>query len=269
MNPLILLFLTSFVFGEKIECEGCKFVIGKIEEFVDSGKTIAEIEKYVDKICTVFHKYNDTCEKILNIGVEEIITLLVKFETPDKVCEQIGLCKKQITNTVECEGCKFIVNKIEQWIESGKTIEEIEKYVDKICFLFPKYNDTCAKFIDVGIKEIVELLIEFEDPETICKQIGICDKLSEVSIKCILCVEITGFIDQLVTENRTADYIKGSLESYCLFTPLRYDNCKEIVDKYVDKIIDSIKKKLDPTVVCKSIGLCEELNNMQYFVLSS
>lgn len=173
----------------------------------------------------------------------------------------IGYANEQNVNGIECEGCKFLVQSMENWIESGKTISEIEARLDKLCNLFPKYNDTCTKFVNAGIEEVIKLVMEFETADKVCAQIGMCKNyVREGLIECEICVQMMTYAKSLVTENKSIDYIKGVMDSYCLLIPMHYDYCKKKVNENIDKIIDMIKQKVSPADICKFIGLCDELN---------
>lgn len=74
---------------------------------------------------------------------------------------------------VECDTCCSLVGAVEVWLASNATEVEIEKYLDKVCKILP-YDDVCEILIETGVPELIEMLEEYETPQVVCTQLGMC-----------------------------------------------------------------------------------------------
>lgn len=159
---------------ETIECEGCELFVGAIEKWIAQNDTIIVIEKQIEKLCDLLPKYTSICSAIIKFGIPKLIIYLETLETPEKVCQQIGLCPKTIKGDVICEDCKYIVVAIEQWISSGATVSVIIKNLCKLCEMLPKYGDLCDELVYKMVPVIIQYIERKEPADLICKQIKLC-----------------------------------------------------------------------------------------------
>jgi hypothetical protein len=75
-----------------IQCEGCQLIIGAMKDWLADNTTITAIEHYLDWVCYLVPHYNTTCNYIIETGVPILIKFIEKYEKPETVCAQLGLC---------------------------------------------------------------------------------------------------------------------------------------------------------------------------------
>jgi hypothetical protein len=87
------------------------------------------------------------------------------------------------TNESLCSGCKFLITVVESFIAQNSTIGFIEKEIKLVCpYLQREYRDVCPLLIDQMAPEIVQVLLTRENPEVVCKMIGLCSAATTTDI---------------------------------------------------------------------------------------
>lgn len=78
------------------ECTICEFVVGEIDRFIEEGKTEQEILDELNKACKYFKKESEVeeCDDFLDSFAKLLITLIMKYETPEILCTQLHICKE-------------------------------------------------------------------------------------------------------------------------------------------------------------------------------
>lgn len=65
---------------------------------------------------------------------------------------------------------------IEDWIESNKTVTEIEELVDELCaILGDGFEEVCDAIVEIGVIKVIEWINVYENPTIVCQQLGLCD----------------------------------------------------------------------------------------------
>ncbi|KAM9983186.1 hypothetical protein ACTFIZ_005799 [Dictyostelium cf. discoideum] len=194
------------------ECEACQIVIGYVENLVlHSNKTQGEIEKELDKLCNmVSPRYKPTCDSIVSVYTTEIIQLILNKETPDLICKEIKVCvtewevnktklfskiaeialkeihsvaqkskspqliQNNLKSTTECEICQAFVSKLESYISTNKSEEEIMEDLDNACDYMKSFEQQCKQMVQDYVPELIEIMSTTEDPDKVCSQISLC-----------------------------------------------------------------------------------------------
>ena len=74
-----------------LECDVCQFVAQEAEGLLLTNKTLTQIETDLDSLCQKT-KYDTLCESVVNTYFPKIIQFLEQEETPQQVCQQVGVC---------------------------------------------------------------------------------------------------------------------------------------------------------------------------------
>jgi hypothetical protein len=83
---------TSTTFNSTgLECDVCQFVAQEAEGLLLTNKTLTQIETDLDSLCQKT-KYDTLCESVVNTYLPKIIEFLEQEETPQQVCQQVGVC---------------------------------------------------------------------------------------------------------------------------------------------------------------------------------
>ncbi|KAK5582475.1 hypothetical protein RB653_004060 [Dictyostelium firmibasis] len=193
--------------GTPTECEACQIVIGYVENLVlHSNKTQGQIEQELEKLCNmVSPRYQPTCDSIVSVYTTQIIELIINKETPELICKQIKICiteseintselltkfsefaykeihsvvlkskspqLKQNNNievTVECEVCESLVGKIESYLSTNKSEDEIMQELDDACNYMKNFEQQCKQMVQDYVPELIEMMNTTEDPDKGC-----------------------------------------------------------------------------------------------------
>ncbi|KAN0032187.1 hypothetical protein ACTFIV_006064 [Dictyostelium citrinum] len=195
------------------ECEACQVVIGYVENLVlHSNKTQDEIEKELDKLCNmVSPRYKPTCDSIVSVYTTEIIQLILNKETPDLICKEIKVCTTEweintselfskiteiamkeihsvaekaksfqnnknnnMKSTTECDICQAFVSKLESYLSTNKSEEEIMEELENACDYMKGFEQQCKQMVQDYVPELIEIMSTTEDPDKVCSQISLC-----------------------------------------------------------------------------------------------
>lgn len=74
-----------------LECDVCQFVAQEAEGLLLTNKTLTEIQTQLDSLCQKT-KYDSLCEDVVNTYLPKIIEFLEQEESPERVCQQVGVC---------------------------------------------------------------------------------------------------------------------------------------------------------------------------------
>ncbi|KAJ3427530.1 saposin-related [Anaeramoeba flamelloides] len=76
-----------------IVCLACSEIMKFVEDWLAEGKTIAEIEKLLENVCSLVPKtYQSICDGLIESYIPEIIKYLEQEAPPSTICGLVGLC---------------------------------------------------------------------------------------------------------------------------------------------------------------------------------
>ncbi|EGC31436.1 hypothetical protein DICPUDRAFT_57722 [Dictyostelium purpureum] len=175
---ILALLSTSTVQAGATECEFCEFIANYVDDYVKQNKTISQIEVLVEKVCIIAGSNEEACKDIVQGYLGQIIVMLENFETPAAICAQLGFCggssEKQVQGGLKCDICSFLLKKIEGYITAGKTEKEIMSSLDGDCKHLHSASSICESMVDEYAPQIIQLLLNKENPDEVCKQIHLC-----------------------------------------------------------------------------------------------
>lgn len=100
------------------------------------------------------------------LGVPKIIDYIKQHETPEKVCQQLGVCSTKFNSNKQCDACQTFITTIKEWLTSGTTEEMIiKKLDDHICRLISFHQGNCEKVIAQTVPVIIETLKQGKTPK--------------------------------------------------------------------------------------------------------
>ncbi|KAJ3435946.1 hypothetical protein M0812_17988 [Anaeramoeba flamelloides] len=248
-----------------IECIVCTTVVSAAEQYLADGKTEAQIEALLDKVCEKLPIGKSQCEDIVNEDVPKIIQFLEEKKTPQEICSLLGLCTSEVEEKteggIECIICTTVVNAAEKYLASGKTEAQIEVLLDKVCEKLPIGKSQCKDIVKQYVPEIIQLLEESKTPEEICSLIGLCtsevEEKTEGGIECTVCDILIGLVEKYIEEGKTEEEIEKLLDKECALLGSSYEAmCKTLVEEYVPTFIDYIEQHQSADTICSEIGLC-------------
>ncbi|XP_057312444.1 uncharacterized protein LOC130653962 isoform X3 [Hydractinia symbiolongicarpus] len=260
-----------------VTCEVCTVAMGYLEGILKGKRTEAAVKEGLDKLCGYLPTYLQVdCSNLVSQYTDEIINLLVnELADPAIVCKEIKLCsaskgvvKSQPGNPITCEVCTVAMGYLENLLKGNQTEAAVKAALDKVCSLLPsEVQSECTTLVNEYADEIVRIIVaELGDPKTVCTEIGLCSskkrKIAKQSVAgsvtCEFCTFAMGELSSLLKDKSTEAEIKQALDSLCGRLPQYLSGeCKTLVDEYADVIITVLAQEMDPSVVCKTIGLCK------------
>ncbi|KAJ4459565.1 putative Proactivator polypeptide [Paratrimastix pyriformis] len=253
----------------KVECSVCEFVVQELDKWIEENATETEIEQIVGKICMYVPKaLQPICKSFIDEYTPQLIDLFVKDVPADKICKTMRLCGTSKpapvhTPSLECTVCQFIMSELESFLTQAKTEEEIVKAVEQVCSRLPGFiQGPCHDLIEQYGPEIIQLLVDKENPQTICTQIKLCNKSVpqvEITAECAVCRWILVTLESWISSNTTEAEIEKMVENVCTHLPKGISaQCDALVEEYGALIIDMLIQEADPNIICHKLGLCTE-----------
>lgn len=156
-------------------CDGCKTFINTVKYYADQNYTYNEIEQFVMAACSYLGPgYSHICDFVAMYGVKALINW-TKTMNPEEVCHMVRLCSINKFNNEKCSLCKFITSQIITYITEGHTVNEIKKFIVKLCNnMMYKRSQVCINIIDYGLDELIEFLKSGMSEKKICDMIKLC-----------------------------------------------------------------------------------------------
>ncbi|EFA80299.1 saposin A [Heterostelium album PN500] len=172
-------------------------------------------------------------------------------------------------NNVTCEACELVVSYVERFLEQNKTINEIEQELEKVCLYLPGvWSSNCKIIVQNYITQIIDMIINEEDPDQICSILGVCTNEVMVMVmqpvvkiisntECPICTIVTGYVEQFVDRNSSVQEMVSALEKICSkFDQGWASQCNSLVSNYVPIIIELLAKEMTPAIICQEMKLC-------------
>lgn len=87
------------------KCNICKATMNALKEMLHHGDK-DEIKKALSHVCHKAGKLHHVCEEMVNKHSDQIVDLLLKHTSTDKICKMIGMCRKSASQ----EDCKYLLS---------------------------------------------------------------------------------------------------------------------------------------------------------------
>ena len=206
--------------SDKPTCSLCLFAVEQAQEKIRDDKSKKNIKNVLDHLCVHLpQKLESECVDFVETYSNELIDMLITNFKAQEICVALNLCTKKNTNLNDL----------------GISSEQDE---DK------DIDSTEMSFNEIGSHEL-PLEIAFEKHS------------DTVTPNCWMCEEIIKNAEKKIGKNPTKAEIKNALEHSCdrLRKSLR-TQCHKYVNKFGDKIADIILKEMEPSMMCREIGMC-------------
>jgi saposin len=257
--------------GDDVECVICDFLVKEIEHELAANKTQSEVLADLDKVCDAFGKFAAKCKTEVQQYGPSIIAALVNKEPPATVCKSVDLCKNA-TLTVgqgpKCAICELVVGEIDKALQENKTDSEIVTRLEDICKVTRHFKAECDAVVAEYVPEIIQRLVQKEDPQVVCDHIKLCDNStaalcakfkSGADETCSVCELLTKAAEIYVHEhkNLTEPEIVAKLGKLCGDLPSEAGKaCSTTVKLLGPTIVTAIEKGTPAEQVCADLHLC-------------
>ncbi|XP_025114788.1 uncharacterized protein LOC112576500 isoform X2 [Pomacea canaliculata] len=276
-------------------CELCKVVLTTLDSLVEKNSTVDDIQKGLDKVCSLFPgTIASQCRQLVAQYSPEIVQLLLQQLNPSDICLILDLCTKagNVQNEAAvgelkpsagpiCDLCKEVLQKVDTLLEKNRTVDDIEKALDQVCRLFPaSIASQCRQLVAQYAPALIDLIVEELQPDEICSLLKLCSQSNKAAGRelitinseqklsagpiCDLCKQVLQTLDSLLEKNRTVDDIEKALDQVCrLFPATIASQCRQLVGQYAPQIIEYIADELKPEEICSLLKLCSQGKKVQ------
>jgi len=173
-----------------------------------------------------------------------------------------------------CALCEFVVSKLDNWLGENSTETAIVNAVESVCSVLPStLTADCDAMISAYGPELIQMFINKEQPDVMCKQLALCAsekprfivkkhapipvRKSEADSGCALCEFIMSEVEDVLAANATQAEIEAALDNACNILPKTLTAmCVAFVNQYADAIIQLLLNKEPPSTICTQLGLC-------------
>jgi len=165
-------------------CDICKWIVEQVERELKTNNSEQQIINNVSKQCSIFilHSAVTECQTLVKQFVPKIIIALENKETPDVICKDLNLCKKNRATSVnpvgdtKCDICRWIVEQVEHQLANNQSEQQIINTLQKQCsvFILHPLVTECQTLVKQNVPKIIIALEKKENPATICKNLNLC-----------------------------------------------------------------------------------------------
>merc|ERR1712038_579980 len=206
---------------------------------------------------------------------------------------------EETQNNVTCIACEITVEALEEYINFGHNEEAIisnmtawchEAFDDLPPFIRPIFLDICIGFVNVTVRDIIDLLQDEMEPEHICIFLGLCDgdEFSKLNVfakileerkalsvnqleshgplVCNFCENAVDTIEELIGfgnftwDGEVEQEIINQLIQNCIDqfpdSPIAEDTCEMVVNTFMKDLMDLFREVMEPEHLCEILGLC-------------
>lgn len=183
MIAFVVFALFSTFAEATLECDGCKFAVGKLQGYVEGDAGLAtQVENIIDTdICAKLPgNFTSDCDSAVNSAVPQVLnTLEQKYLDPSWLCGEIGICNKTklafdgMKDGALCDLCKTADSWIVSQLQKNGTAAEVQQELDSICAMLPSsIGSECTTLVDKETPAIMQEIIS--EAGNLCTDIKLC-----------------------------------------------------------------------------------------------
>ncbi|XP_051972345.1 prosaposin isoform X2 [Xyrauchen texanus] len=183
-----------------------------------------------------------------------------------------------------CQDCTQIFELLKDLMSKEDFQAKLASTLERLCDKLPaQATKICHDEVEKTLPLAISFLTNMMKPEEICTYLGLCGgrdngmmrelllnhiyktvsvptmKL-EWSVQCSVCTYIVRTVEYLFPKEKAQSVITTLLESLCTeFPTLVQSQCNNIVEQYVQLLIDMLVNSSSPNFICKLLSFCEIL----------
>ncbi|KAM8828725.1 surfactant protein Ba isoform 2-T2 [Spinachia spinachia] len=157
----------------------------------------------LDKLCKFLPgPATQVCQEEVEKMLPTALSFIAGLVKPADVCRMIGLCGSsdkqemllsyfvrealQVSGTREnaadvkvpaqCSFCVFLIKTLEELLPKERTEDALIELLEEICHILPSsYRDRCEAVIVNFSKTVLDAILSYATPQSVCTLIGLCD----------------------------------------------------------------------------------------------
>ena len=267
-------------------CDICQDLVTLIDAYLDESATQEKIKTLLlTYVCPHLpDQYVAICQTVANTYIALVVKYLEQELSTLDVCKKVGLCTNQIkkVNTARkaisipkgadngfvCTLCTEVIRMVDDYLDDGKTEEEIISLITKYCDKIPApYGAICDSLAAQYIPMVIKYLTEELTADEICTKIGLCKYekksaprnpkvvLEAAGVSCDICKDFVNWVEKELKEY-TVPALWKLVSVDCMKVPHLSKFCSIITQNDIQTILNLILNKLPAQKVCEWIKLC-------------
>jgi saposin len=265
-------------------CSVCEFVVGEAAKYIGQDESV--IEQKLEEVCNKLGPLSGPCDDLVKDYVPQIIKFLESGKTVDEVCRELGLCSSlesriaaqkaavkpvvaKQTKGVECSVCKLLVGEAAKYVGQDQSV--IEQKLDEFCSHLSVLSGPCKDLVNEYIPQIIKYLESGQTVDEVCQKLGLCSSLESriaaqkmfmahltgqtKGVTCDICDEVCKWIEDYGVD-KGLDAIEHYVDGKCDDLPFISGACKDLVNKWLGKLVALLQQDLPPEKVCQDVHLC-------------
>ncbi len=180
---------------ESIECYACELFVTAIDNYLESNKSISNLEEYAMDACQFLGNYKSLCEAEVPQVLPLVIQYLEKELTSEQICEKLDACSGNSTdkNSIfvsiscpeyeedddvdddieisACNICEGLLRIVDEYLDQDSTQMKLENMFATECSkFFPQHEQSCQEFSNYLVPKVTEIL----ESTNICTDMSVC-----------------------------------------------------------------------------------------------
>ncbi|CAG9785733.1 unnamed protein product [Diatraea saccharalis] len=240
---------------DDVPCEFCEQLIKHMRDTLVANTTELEFYKVLKGLCKQTGEFKDECLHLADQYYPIIYKYLVADLQPEMICNMMGLCGKNITDSPIAPLLpKELVVKAVTMKDSSKKSELIG-------------TDEAKSYTKKTNVRIMGDESEPLPPLTIDRMFV---RLPENKAGCAFCQYFLHYLQVELSDTKTEDAIRDAVEKACDRLPNSINGeCHQFVDQYGPAVIALLVQEIDPASICPALGLCPQVTEVRHVAINS
>jgi saposin len=179
-----------------VECEVCTFAIKAIDSYLSENSTETEIIGYLNDLCSKLGSEASLCKIFVASYGDQLVQYIIGLLSVTDVCNDfLHVCSASAYTFVhrrasalikaapndDCAVCKEVVGALDSALEDNSTVTAIVSEIEKVCSDLGPLEGVCKDFVDKEAPRVIDYLVGELNPDTVCKDIGLCSSAAALS----------------------------------------------------------------------------------------
>jgi saposin len=269
----VLLFSSCFYTAQaqSTECQACQTILGTIETWVENNATEAQIQTYLQALCSNVPDFAAVCDIVIDYGLPYVISYIQNDGNPDTLCTLLGLCSSekecgQLRSGSECFVCQEVISTVESWLAAQVSEEEIEGLFNTLCNYIPGWQQQCDAVIAAGWPAVIQWINENENSTAVCGELNLCTEgcaeMEEMNVEgteleCKACQVVVNTVEDWLSENATESTIENDLMNvFCSIGGAFTATCDQIFAYGVPTFVNWLDANENGDAFCAQVSIC-------------
>ncbi|KAJ8022464.1 Prosaposin [Holothuria leucospilota] len=247
-------------------CTDCKALVNDADGLLKNATVQKMFLNDLAVVCKYFGGLSSECKQLILEYGPLVFDYLASIIDPTTICDEIGLCPSLINlNADQCTDCTNFFQDVSTILSTPSVQQMILQEIENLCNDLGSLGPQCQQYVSEYGPLVINFLLQYLDPNTVCKEIGFCSgtcqappKLFNVNAdQCTDCKNFFQDVSTVLNNPTTQQMILQDIENLCNdLGPSLGPQCQQYVSEYGPLVINFLLQYLDPAAICGDIGFC-------------